>query len=826
MSASTRSSRTPGWLFALTALTALVSCQETPVAPKEEETHQVNLRFQEPAAALRPDSISWQLGGESARAAFAAEADHPEAFRAWFDLPRPLGKDTIKLSTWRYGMRTSVLPYAGEGPSLDDPRIVRDQLARDLLIRHQSKNTSDAKAYPADPAGVRRVYAECLLSGEAMCPHAPPVRPVGMDSLGLVNELCRELARRKLPFVSQIPAPFFGWTQDRWREVVVGRIQSGMLTAQDSATLFPAQPKDTVVKNPRTDSIAPRIRIASRYFDPTGDSLRTRLTWIVTDNDTVDSVRIEGVYVPQVGNTYSRYLMLDSGNRYIHIEAVDRSGNRSIDSTLVPAFPDSIAPVLTALPGTVSRAVPSDSMSILVAWRASDNRSVKTVRIQDSVVVGQGGVYATQVPLAMGKNVIRVKAIDPSGNQTTDSIVVERRDAQGPRLRRITPSGSDTTLDEASDTLEAIWEVTDPSGLDTVEIDGKPVTKNGDRYSSRGEIPYGKSRMRIRAVDSDGHLAQDSILVERIDRTAPHLSLKGPRDTAVESGTDSIQVSWQAEDNWGVKRLEIDRVETRGVSGVYGRKIPLAFGWNMVVVQATDSAGNAARDSARIYRPSIDGLRLYRDLPTLADSVVADSVTSISVAYFASSPVRIDTVSINGQWTQLDATGEARRDVRLTTGPNRIPVMAVDRDKNRRVDTVKVYRRDQTPPALVRQAGTTSKSVDSAQTSITLAWLVSDNYAVKQVRINGAVVSSSTGIYSQTVNLGYGTNHFTVVAFDSAGNYKADTILIKRDSMIVSVPTLSRVRLARLELPGSRVVAVSERRALALVRGAKRDDLS
>ncbi|MBK9576582.1 MAG: cadherin-like beta sandwich domain-containing protein [Fibrobacteres bacterium] len=1101
MSASTRSSRLSGWLSALTAIT-LVSCQSDPVSPKGEVTPQVNLRFQESAVALRPDSVSWRLGGESARADFASEVDHPENFRAWFDLPRPLGKDTILLSTWRYGMRTSVLPYAGEEPNLDGSHIVRDQLARDLLIRHQTKNTADSKAYPADPAGVRRVYAECLLSRESMCPDAPPVLPVGMDSAALIDELCRELARRKLPFSTQIQAPFFAWTPMAWKEVVIGRVARRILTSQDSSVLFPTelvvrqkasitqvlraggsavamggrfawntdkkvesfveirtlqgriadgfqvvlpQPgasdtslaldgrsslragsqvaagkyqrivgvrdaegrvarwtdtfqvaamdtarmtrvagvsartvpydsakvwvawkgepsrmdsvwidgilvsprdstwgvwvepapggkvvvdlrarttdgiwledrvevarqarlsapslvplpgcqrkivpfdstsamvgwqedsglvdsvwiqgnlversgngfyrknidlsagvgvrevmvvakrgnllfRDTVSVERRPDTIPPAILQGPSSLDPVGDSTRVSAAWVVTDNDSVDTVWIDGRAVGRVGNTFSRTWMVDTARRSLEIQAKDRSGNRSTDSLIILPFRDSIAPVLTAMPGTVSRAVPADTMSIVVAWRASDNRRVKTVRIQDSVVVGVGGVYATQVPLAIGKNVIRVNAIDPSGNQTTDTIVVERRDAQGPRLRRITPVGSDTTLGESADTLEAIWEVTDPSGLDTVEIDGKPATKNGDRYSSRRAIPYGKSRMRIRAVDSDGHLAQDSILVERIDRTAPRLTLQGPRrDTAVESGTDSMQVSWQAEDSWGVKRLEIDRVETRGVSGVYGRKIPLAFGWNTVVVQATDSAGNAARDSVRIYRPSANGLRLYRDLPTLADSVVADSVTSISVAYFATSPVRIDTVSINGQWTQLDATGEARRDVRLATGPNRIPVMAVDRDKNRRVDTVKVYRRDQTPPVLVRQTGTTSKSVDSAQTSITLAWQVSDNYAVKQVRINGAVVSSSTGIYSQTVNLGYGTNHVTVVAFDSAGNYKADTILIKRDSLIVSAPSLSTVRLARLELPGSQAVVVPERRTVALARGAKPEDLS
>lgn len=1092
----------------MAAACALVSCQTAATEPEGKVSPRVELRFQESAVALRPDSASWRLGGEGDRAVVSQEAGHPEVFRSVVALPRELGRDTLKLSTWRYGLRTSVLPYV-EGPKIDSSHIVRDQLARDLLVRHQSLSASDAKTYTADAGGVRRVYAECLLSREGMCPDAPPALPVGMDSLALVNDLCRELARRKLPFSAQIQAPFFGWTPARWREVVIQRVQAGILSSLDSAVLFPLemvvrqkmavgqivraggvavpmagrfawstskkveafveirslkgklaegfqlvlpqpgatdtslsldgksslrasasvpagryqrvvgvrdedglsarwtdtfqvagmdtvamvrvqgasvrtvaydsakvwvawkavpsgfdsvwidgilcaprdsiwgvwaepaaggmvvvdlraktndgiwiedrveiardakrQARDTVMPAPslvplpgcqhlavpfdssraivgwqedsgrvdsvwiqgelvdmtgngiyrrtidlsgfvgqrqvfvrskrgnlvfadtvtverRPDTIAPRIALGASSFDPVGDSVRVTSTWVVTDNDAVDTVLIAGVPVSRVGNTFSRSVMVDTAKPSIRIQAVDRSANRSSDTLVIAHSPDRIKPILVAMPSTVSRTVTADTSSILVAWRVTDDRLLKMVTIDDSVVVGQGGVYAFQRPLALGRNVSVVKAVDASGNVATDSIVVERRDTQGPRLVRVTPQGSDTTVFDGTDSIEAIWEATDPSGLTSVAIDGKSVTGNGNRYSVRRPIPFGKTRVRMRATDARGNESNDSVLVERIDRTPPRLSLQGPRrDTAVESSTDSVRVSWLADDAWGVKSLEMDRVGVAGASGVYERKVPLAFGWNTLRVRVVDSAGNWTSDSVRIYRPGGNGLRLYRDLPVAADSVVAQAVVSLPVAYFASSPVGVDTVLIDHSPVVRDPAGEYRRDVRLAIGMNSIPVLAVDHDGNRRMDTVKVRRRDQTPPVLVRQPGTADQTVDSTQSSVTVAWAVSDNHAVKQVRINGTAVTSTNGVYSLARNLGYGTNYITVVAFDSAGNATADTVRITRPSPIVFAPSHSQVRLALSEWPRSQGAVAEERRTLALAGSRKKEELS
>ncbi|HNY32698.1 MAG TPA: chitobiase/beta-hexosaminidase C-terminal domain-containing protein, partial [Fibrobacteria bacterium] len=87
---------------------------------------------------------------------------------------------------------------------------------------------------------------------------------------------------------------------------------------------------------------------------------------------------------------------------------------------------DQEAPTATRGEQTKDRSVVFDTTSVEVAWTARDNDKIAQAWIQDTLVVSDASGYHRRVPLVVGRQWIRFRAVDPAGNEFRDSVSVER----------------------------------------------------------------------------------------------------------------------------------------------------------------------------------------------------------------------------------------------------------------------------------------------------------------------------------------------------------------------------------------------------------------
>lgn len=194
-----------------------------------------------------------------------------------------------------------------------------------------------------------------------------------------------------------------------------------------------SQAKFTVVPAP---SNPPRIAlVAPAKDDDTIDfSQRTyHVAWTISGDFLANNVTLQGKAVAAVSGAWASDLAIDPTGKAtaVQISVLDKDGTPATLAFHVTRRADLERPSITAQSGTVGRTVDNSVDQILVAWTVSDNDSVASVKIGDSLVPGANGIYSRTVKLPVGADTIRIVARDPRGNERTDSIVVVRDVANG-----------------------------------------------------------------------------------------------------------------------------------------------------------------------------------------------------------------------------------------------------------------------------------------------------------------------------------------------------------------------------------------------------------
>jgi len=503
------------------------------------------------------------------------------------------------------------------------------------------------------------------------------------------------------------------------------------------------------------------------------DSSEVRVGWRVLNNSNLRSVRIDSIDVPGVGRDYSAPRRLVVGRNLVRFEAVDSAGRSTRDSIVVERRADSLAPVLARGPSSFE--VVGDSILVTASWVATDNHRVASVRIQGVAVDAVATIYSRRFLVPASTVWVGIVAQDSTGNSARDSLAIHRAtDSLAPVVKRGLGARSRTVAQDTASILVS-WNVVDDQKLSCVTIGGDTIQGAGGVFGKYVALGFGTNRIVLRAMDLAGNEALDTVVVQRVDTSAPVLRKLSPsKDTTVAESADSIVLAIGSSDNSGSVKVTLDGAALVSDGTLFLKKVALNFGRNRFEVKSVDSSGNAVTDSFAIVRPDLTAPVAKRVVP-LADTSVLDATDSVVVAWDVSDNASLATVSIDGRLGS-GVSGRYSRKVGLAYGANIVRLVATDASGNQRRDSLRVARLDGIAPSLVRQKPLRDTMLDAFATTASVAWKVADNLKLGVVRINGVIASGAGGVYSATLPMSLGRNLALVSAIDSAGNEARDSL--------------------------------------------------
>jgi PKD domain len=324
-----------------------------------------------------------------------------------------------------------------------------------------------------------------------------------------------------------------------------------------------------------------------------------------------------------------------------------------------------------ALPGTGTRTatwsvrVPAGQYEVFTTWVADSRHASNTpYRVFDSttlltpsaVPVDQkstpsdfthGGVGWKSLGVfnfAKGLPIIRVNdAAD--GRVVADAIMIARRTTAPPEikvdlrlandtaLRGVTADGrtSDPTIIGAIGGLNDITSLTAGFVSPTYDIlsklvNGRITIKRSDlELIHGGPLVDGTYTLFVRAGDS-ANQAKIFQLAFQLDTSVPLVAVGLPNETELPN----IQVDITSEPGARVRLLNTDELKSAGSTGLVSfLNVPLAIGDNEIKIEATDRAGNIARQSISIRRSNTDSSAPVLDVKLIADTgLVGDQLTN------------------------------------------------------------------------------------------------------------------------------------------------------------------------------------------------------
>lgn len=945
---------------------SVLSCQTDP--DPVDVPQRVTMRFSDDVSYRQPDSASWEFKGKTGPTVFGAKQG-TDIFTASFEVPSTPGSDTVHLSCWRYGIRSYVVPGIGSGDlTVVGEKVVRDSLSQDVFKRHVLDAAEEGDFFTESAQGVRRTYARMLVERDTLVKGYPARRPYGIDSSALVDEICVAMVRAGRPFDSLYSSSALGGDRTVWVSMVQARVASKLLTSQDSLALFPPPPVrsvkpisvvrdlvaggdesgiegafawdsgmvvldaeilkagevvkglvDVAVWQPQSNSedewnldgrasirarsktaageyelritardakgnsavssagfavsdppagvprvavlepsgsdtirlpfgkesihVVARVRnpsevksetftiggakarkeddstwsadvvvpptggavivgvrvegtngvVGSEYFlavrakdsqapefeRATGaidavvpfDTTSAYVSWTVSDNHQLAGVTIAGVAAVSLGNTWWSRVPLAVGKNVVRMEAVDSTGNKSVDSIAIARAKDLQAPHIVALEGTESQELVGDAdLSVLVNWNVTDNHRVAKVEIagEPAVHAGASDVWFRYVVVKEGDNKIVVRAWDSTGNESADSIEIHKSvNPDHPVLKALTGTYT-RTVDFETASIELGWQVLNPKCLGEVKIAGEKTSGDDGRFLRAIDLPIGDTQVVVVATDTLGHVSKTSVKITRKRDTIAPVCMAGPRTATIIDGKIRATVSWVVTDNHKLSSVEIEGVEATSVGNLFGRTVDVPLDQKWIRMVATDSCGNQKRDSMLIDgAPDTLAPVIYAGAGANNRTVEAD-VAQTLVSWMVVDDRDVTRVEIAGKVVEPVGTLYGRS-VELATGKNTIRVGAEDAAGNKDSSEVVIYRKDANGPKISVKQGPPSDSVGEAIEAIDLFFEVEDPQGVQSVTIDGKEVPGSAGVYTKNIPLAFGKNSIEILAKDVDG---------------------------------------------------------
>jgi hypothetical protein len=310
---------------------------------------------------------------------------------------------------------------------------------------------------------------------------------------------------------------------------------------------------------------------------------------------------------------------------YFAVAAVDTSGNESGYSAEVSkTIGETQPPTVKITSPTTEGSFTTNNSALSFSGTASDNVGVTSVTWTNSRggggnASGTNSWSVSTINLLGGENVITITAKDAAGNEGKASLAViyNLPDAIAPTIKISSPTTSGTYstnngLITLSGTASDNVGVTLVTWANASGGSGNAVGTNNWSVSSL-TLRAGENMIVVKAKDAAGNESSASLQVTYSpptveDTEAPSVKISSPTsNSSYRTRSSTIQLSGTASDNVGVTRVSWTNSNGRsgdavGIANWSVSSIPLSKWKNVIVISATDAAGNTGTRKITIYR--------------------------------------------------------------------------------------------------------------------------------------------------------------------------------------------------------------------------------
>ena len=295
-----------------------------------------------------------------------------------------------------------------------------------------------------------------------------------------------------------------------------------------------AEPEPLVSENkdlpPRQDTTPPEVIVHShieRIVDSTVRQIPIEVK--VFDDSRVAEVQINDRQASILEESvFSATIPLDFGENEIRVTATDARGNMGTHQFIIHREKsDRIDPTP---PNIVMHSPNAPIMyhaaeQFVVRGNVTDDKGVSEIKVNGlKTTISESGVFSKTVLLFEGENLIRVTAMDTSGNMDTTQFTIVRdeilRDTTGPDIRILYPAVHTTRGVKAKIHLTEAFTrvsgtVTDPSGIAEVKVRGVEAQVAGSKFTATIPLDYGDNPLSVTAIDTKGNRSVEGITVFR-----------------------------------------------------------------------------------------------------------------------------------------------------------------------------------------------------------------------------------------------------------------------------------------------------------------------
>lgn len=358
---------------------------------------------------------------------------------------------------------------------------------------------------------------------------------------------------------------------------------------------------------------------------------------------------------------------------------------------------------------------------------------------------------------------------------------------------------------------------------------GSGTCEGTSTWSASGiALQTGPNVITVTATDSAGRTATASLTVIFNDPASPNVTILTPSGAETYSTNNAqIQLAGTASDNVGVQN--VSWANDRGGSGACtggsswsAGTVSLMSGQNVIVVTATDAAGNAGTDAITVtYTPDPLVPNISITSPTILETYTTTSGT-LNLGGTASDSLGVASVSWSsnrGFSGACSGTTSWSAAVTLLAGDNVITATATNTSGESSSDVLTVTYDANQPPVVAISSPTSNATYTTGIASITLAGTATHDAGIASVTWSNLHVGSGTcsGTSQWTASgivLRTGVNVITVSATSAQGDTAADTITVTctAPSVEITSPASSGTYLtqrALLDLAGTASGAVA-----------------
>ena len=497
------------------------------------------------------------------------------------------------------------------------------------------------------------------------------------------------------------------------------------------------------------------------------------------------SVKIKGIPTLTWDGKNESGEFVPNNNYNILISATDSAGNTFEASGVITV--DNTAPVIP----TINSIFKSTNNSLqIISGEAEINSSVEVWVngvLTKKALAADGGKYSSSITLKKGNNLLKVRAEDLAGNVSMFSTTTEVfYDTDEPVISNLSILPNPATLG----TLEISFTVSET-------LASNPVVKINDNLASFSSchLPLGPwyydynvttsdaqgyMIVSIEAVDEGGNntlYTQEKLL--EIDTILPDNPIINNISDYANSKTQLISGKAEAYLQVYIYNNNLLVTSTEASSnGIFSKAITLNIGSNEIKVKAKDSAGNVSEFSNSqiiIYDKTPPEISAVGISPSLS------SVGMVTISFTASETLESDPIvkingnlatkrtSIVGSAVKYEYTYSIKEDDDQGAADLLISVndLAGNKSTYSADDLLTIDCLSPDSPIfndLPEYTNTISQAITGNAEKNSFIYIYDNNVLVSSTE------SSSSGIFSKTINLDIGNNEVKVKAKDAAGN--------------------------------------------------------